>query len=176
MKIKRAVLSVLILMTLLKANATPVDEGKAIFLSRCAGCHNVNKIVVGPALAGVDQRRPIDWIINFVHSSQTVVKSGDQYAVKLFEKFNKTQMPDHPDLTADNIRSVVEYIKSEAGSTDSKPPFAKPTVATTNYKPISLHDDYLLVVGYLFGVLMLIATLLIAVRVRDFQRRAEEGD
>jgi hypothetical protein len=175
MKIKQAALSALILFSmLLRLNASPGDEGKTIFMSRCAGCHNVNKILVGPALAGVDQRRPIDWIINFVHSSQTVVKSGDPYAVKLFEKFNKIQMPNHSDLTADNIKSVVEYIKASAVSTDAKSPFAKPSVVTTNYKPLSLREDYLLIAGYLFGVLMLIATLLIAVRVADFKKRAEE--
>ena len=30
-------------------------EGKTIFSTRCAGCHNVNKTLTGPALAGVDQ-------------------------------------------------------------------------------------------------------------------------
>jgi len=55
----------------LKAYADPpVNEGKVIFNSRCASCHNVNKILTGPALAGVDQRYSIDWIVNFVHSSQ----------------------------------------------------------------------------------------------------------
>jgi len=92
--------------------APPIAEGKAIFSTRCAGCHNVNKVVTGPALAGVDQRHSIDWIINFVHSSQTVIKGGDEKAVALFEKFNKIPMPDHPDLTAGNIKSIVEYIKS----------------------------------------------------------------
>ena len=175
MKTKHATLSLVIVMTMLfRLNASPGDEGKTIFMSRCVGCHNVNKIVVGPALAGVDQRRSIEWIVNFVHSSQTVVKSGDQYAVRLFEKFNKTQMPDHPDLTADNIKSVVEYIKATAVSTDSKPPFPKPTVAAPGYKPLSSHDDYLLLAGYFFLVVLLIAVLLMAVRVSDFKRKMDE--
>src|SRR5215208_1973077 len=98
----------------------PSEEGKAIFTSRCSGCHNINKILTGPALAGVDQRRSIDWIINFVHSSQGVIKSGDKDAVALFEKFNRIPMPDHPDLTADNIKNIVDYIKSEAVAASDK--------------------------------------------------------
>src|SRR5215218_5164221 len=104
-------LSVLVIMISLYASANPpVEEGKAIFTTRCASCHNVNKMVVGPALAGVDQRHSIDWIVNFVQSSQTVIRSGDEKATALFAKFNNIQMPDHKDLTAENIKSVVEVI------------------------------------------------------------------
>src|SRR6476660_9843167 len=110
MKIRLILFTLLLSATALAA--PPAEEGRAIFTARCAGCHNVNKILTGPALAGVDQRHSIDWIINFVHSSQTVIKSGDKTAVALFEKFNRIQMPDHPDLTEKNIRDVVEFIKS----------------------------------------------------------------
>ena len=57
-----------------------------IFSSRCASCHNVNKVVVGPALAGVSDRHTEDWIIHFVHSSQSVIKGGDTAAIALYEK------------------------------------------------------------------------------------------
>src|SRR4051812_17969223 len=54
--------------------ANPVPEGKTIFMNRCAACHNVNKKLTGPALAGVDNRHNLDWIVRFVQSSQTVIK------------------------------------------------------------------------------------------------------
>ena len=66
------------------AFAVPIEEGKTIFAFRCAACHNINKTLTGPALAGVDERRAMDWIINFVHSSQSMVKAGDKDAVALF--------------------------------------------------------------------------------------------
>lgn len=92
---------------------SPAEEGKAIFTTRCAGCHNVNKVLTGPALAGIDERRSVEWIVEFVRSSQSLIKKGDKDALALFEKFNKIPMPDHPDLTADKIKSIIEYIKSE---------------------------------------------------------------
>ena len=105
------VIGLLFLKNTANANPDPID-GKSIFTSRCAACHNVNKTLTGPALAGVDERRSIDWIINFVHSSQTLVKKGDKDAVAVYEKFNKIPMPDHPELTADHIKSILAYIKS----------------------------------------------------------------
>lgn len=149
--------------------APPVEEGKAIFSSRCAACHNVNKIVTGPALAGVDQRRSIDWIINFVHSSQTVIKKGDKDAVALFDKFNKIPMPDHPDLTPDNIRSIVEFIKTEASAGPEKAPFTKPGKLRPVYTPLSI-TNYGFFIGYLAVVVLLIIGLLIAVKVKSMER------
>lgn len=153
-----------------EVKANPTDDGKNIFTARCAACHNVNKTIVGPALNGIDKRRPIDWIISFIHSSQTVVKSGDSYAVALFEKFNKVAMPDHPDLTVDNIKSIVEYIKSQSTiSSADKPPFVKPGKMNTGYLPLSLQKDYWFFISYLVVVGVLIVSLLFVVQLKRFQ-------
>jgi cytochrome c551/c552 len=152
--------------------APPAEEGKVIFSSRCAACHNIQKVLTGPALAGVDQRRSIDWIINFVHSSQTVVQSGDPYAVALFNKFNKIRMPDHPDLTADNIKSIVAFIKTESKAGNEKPPFAKPGKLRPNYIPLSI-TNYGVWIGYFLLVMVLMASLLFAVHVKELGRKEE---
>jgi mono/diheme cytochrome c family protein len=159
----------IVLMAGSAAHAGPIEEGKALFMTRCAGCHNVNKILTGPALAGVDERRSIEWVINFVHSSQTMVKSGDIDAVALFEKFNKITMPDHPDLTEENIKQIVEYIKSETRPADeNKAPFATPTKKPGYERPLST-KDYGFFGVYLLVVIGLISTLLFAVQTRSFQ-------
>lgn len=150
--------------------APPAEEGKALFSTRCAACHNVNKVLTGPALAGVDERRTIDWIINFVHSSQTMVKNGDKDAIAVFEKFNKIPMPDHPDLTADNIKNIVDYIKTEAKG-EVTAPFAKPTKIRPNYTPISI-TNYGFFLGFLGVVVVLILALLFAVEVSTLKRKA----
>jgi Cytochrome c553 len=152
--------------------ADPVEEGKSIFTSRCSSCHNINKLVVGPALAGVDQRRSIDWIIKFVQSSQTLIKSGDKDAAAIFAKFNIT-MPDHPDLTASNIKSVVDYIKSQAapaGTSTDKAPFSRPEKLHPAYLPISIINNYGFFLTYLSAVALLVFVLLTFVRVKEYER------
>lgn len=146
--------------------APPVEEGKTIFTSRCAACHNINKVLTGPALAGVDERRSMDWIISFVQSSQTLVKKGDKDAVALFEQFNKIPMPDHTDLTAENIKSVVAYIKSEAKGPESKAPAAKPEEQKgPDYK--ALLTDYKIIAAVAAVIGLLVVTLLFAAQVKQ---------
>ena len=152
------------------AAVPPVEEGKSIFTARCASCHNVNKLVVGPALAGVDQRHSMDWIVKFVQSSQSVIKSGDKKAVELFAKFNNIPMPDHTDLSEANIKSVVDYIKSST-VTDTKTVF-KPGKIRPAYVPLSI-KDYGFFIAFLGLVGLMIASMLMLVKVKE-QRRALE--
>ncbi|MDP9229323.1 MAG: cytochrome c [Bacteroidota bacterium] len=146
--------------------------GKTIFTARCGSCHNINRILVGPALAGVDQRHSIEWIVSFVHSSQTVIKGGDKIATALFEKFNKMQMPDHPDLSKNDITSIVDYIKSQGNATASidKDPFEKPSMLHPAYLPLSL-SNYGFFLGFFIIVALLILTLLFFVRVKEYERK-----
>lgn len=147
----------------------PIDEGKAIFASRCAACHNVNKTLTGPALAGVHERRSIDWIVKFVKSSQSLVRAGDKDAVALFEKFNKIPMPDHSDLSDDNIKSIVEFIKAESKPVEANAaPFAKPFKLRPNYTPLSLQKDYPVFIAFLVAVALLILALLFAVKTSQY--------
>jgi cytochrome c551/c552 len=166
----KLLLIALTLVTFTSFATPPLEEGKAIFSSRCAACHNINKTLTGPALAGVDQRRSIDWIISFVHSSQSVIKNGDKEALALFEKFNKIPMPDHKDLSADNIKSIVEYIKSESKTESDKPPFSRPGKLRPNYIPLSI-TNYGFFLGYLLVVTLLIAGMVFAVHVKSMQRK-----
>jgi len=171
MKTKIFLAATILFTALVTLAAPPSEEGKTIFAARCAACHNVNKILVGPALAGVDQRRTIDWIVKFVHSPQTIIKSGDSYAVALFNKF-KVQMPDHSDLTTDNIKSIVEYIKTQAQASTEKAAAAttEPVKTQTNYFSLILSDRGLLV-SSLTLVAILIAALWFLIRVQQMRSK-----
>ena len=111
-----------------------ISEGKTIFTSRCTGCHAVDRRVVGPALKDVYNRHDSRWIVNFVHSSQAVIKSGDASAVKLFEENNQTVMPDHKDLSEPQIKNIMAYIRSETEKLTALP-------IVTNYIP-EFNDPY----------------------------------
>ncbi len=86
--------------------------GEKLFKQNCSACHKLGTRLVGPDLLGVTQRRSEEWIIHFVQNSQEFIKSGDQQAREIFEKFNKVQMPPQP-LTADQIRDIMAYIEAE---------------------------------------------------------------
>lgn len=153
--------------------ANPVEDGKTIFVSRCAACHNVNRILTGPALAGVDQRRSLDWIVKFVQSSQALIKSGDKDAVAIYHQFNQVVMPDHTDLTPDNIKSIVEYINASTQK-ESDAPFVKPSKLETHYLPPSLQRDYGMFLIYLMAVGLLVALLLFIVRMNTIAETARK--
>jgi cytochrome c551/c552 len=152
--------------------APPVEEGKTIFASRCAACHNVNKVLTGPALAGLDERRSMDWIVKFITSSQSLIKSGDKDAIALYEKFNKIPMPDHSDLNEAKIKSIVDYIKSEAVSESNAAPFAKPKKLRPQYTPLSI-NNYAFFSTYLALVVLMIAGMVFAVHVKTMQRNLQ---
>lgn len=173
MKKKIVISAFSLLLTLFVFSIPPVDEGKALFTTRCASCHNVNKVVVGPALAGVSERRTEDWIVKFVHSSQSVIKSGDKTAIDLYEKFNKVPMPDHTDLSAESIKGILAYIKSETKASVSVPSF-RPDKLHPDYTPMS-GDNYDFFAAYLGLVVLMAGAMVALVKVKELQRKKKEG-
>jgi mono/diheme cytochrome c family protein len=94
-------------------NQLNAQDGKALFSQNCASCHAVNKNLTGPALAGVEDRWPekknlYAWIKN----SAAYLKTGDPYAVKLYNDYNKTAMNLFPSLTDQDIDAILAYIKT----------------------------------------------------------------
>lgn len=99
------------------ASAQDITAGEGSFKQICAACHKIGGgRLVGPDLANVDQRRPEEWILKFVKSSQSVVKSGDKYADSLFQAFNQVVMPDQPSLSDEQIKGIISYIKTKSST------------------------------------------------------------
>jgi mono/diheme cytochrome c family protein len=95
-------------------------EAAAIFSRRCTACHTYGKgVKVGPDLKGVTERRKHDWLLKFIHSSSTVIKSGDPTAASLFAQFKQQRMPDWTDLSEKQISDILQYLA--VGGPDIKP-------------------------------------------------------
>lgn len=91
-----------------------ISAGQALFNANCKACHRVHQKLVGPALAGVYDRTPsIDWIKSFVKNSSAVIASGEPYAVKLYEEYNKTQMTAFSSFKDEEIMNILAYVKAE---------------------------------------------------------------
>lgn len=106
-------------------NPELISAGATLFKNNCLVCHDVHEQKVGPALADVHSRNSIDWIKAFITNSQKVIQSGDEYAVKIYDQYNKTLMTSF-DFSDDELNAVIEYIKDE---TIKGPPVKEVVVA-----------------------------------------------
>ncbi|RFP63505.1 hypothetical protein D0N36_19140 [Hymenobacter lapidiphilus] len=93
------------------AEAINFVSGDALFKANCAQCHALNDVVVGPALAGITKRRPMSWLIPWIKNSSKLIASGDEQAVKIYEQYQKQQMPSF-NLSDIEITQILYYIET----------------------------------------------------------------
>jgi len=112
---------ILTLAGLLFFSASKADEGQDIFKSVCAVCHTIGSGKrVGPDLINIHDKRPEEWIVSYIKSSQKMIKKGDPDAVAIFQEFNKIPMPDQS-LTDGQIKAVLDYIAKTSMEISSVP-------------------------------------------------------
>lgn len=103
-----------------QAFAQDAAKGKELFQANCASCHNVTaEKMIGPGLAGIEQRRDEAWLIKWIRNPAAMIASGDPYAVKLYNDYNKVQMTAFTSFSDDDIRSILAYVK-EANAAPQK--------------------------------------------------------
>ncbi|MFD1768579.1 cytochrome c3 family protein [Sphingobacterium suaedae] len=111
----------MLLFAVTMAHAQDVKEGQTLFKSKCTTCHSVTKKVVGPALAGMSERHSEEWLVKWIHNSQAMVAAGDPTAVQIFEEYNKMVMTSFTDLSEDQIKSIIAYVKDEEAKAAAGP-------------------------------------------------------
>jgi mono/diheme cytochrome c family protein len=119
--------------SLISINVSFAQDGEAIFKANCTSCHAINERVIGPPLKGITAKRPEEWLLKWVKNSQAVIKSGDEYAVKLFNDYNHTVMTSF-NLKDEEIKSIFAYIKAEETKAPGPVPGAG-VVSTEQEKP-----------------------------------------
>jgi mono/diheme cytochrome c family protein len=98
------------LVAALNAQAQSIQEGEALFGSKCYSCHNIGSgDKQGPDLKGVTGRRSKEWLHEFVNTPAAMNSKGDAAARQLFAKFSPTVMPDQA-LTPQQIESILMMI------------------------------------------------------------------
>lgn len=94
--------------------------GKTLFRNYCAQCHakDMKTAMTGPALGGAQERWGDDEALySWIRNSQAMIKAGHPRAVELWNEWKPTIMTAYPDLTDDEIGSVLAYINCTADNT-----------------------------------------------------------
>lgn len=166
--------------TFAQRDQVPTDEaiiknGESLFKDwACNTCHAVDRKVVGPALAGIYDRRDLPWIYAFVKNSSRVIASGDAYAVKLFNDNNNLQMPNH-DLEDNDILAILAYVRNvEENPAEPTPVDAGggDTEVTSEEGAIPSQYVNIIIVGLI--VVLLLILLVLAIMIRFVQRYLKE--
>ncbi len=102
-------------LTLGEIDQKMADEGKAIFLAKCSACHKISKRVVGPALAGVTERRTPEWIMNMILNPEKMVVENAA-AKKLLEEYLAPMA--NQNLTETEARLILEYFRTKTSTSE----------------------------------------------------------
>lgn len=100
----------------LTAQVSP-DAGKTLFRNYCAQCHakDMKTAMTGPALGGAQERWGDDEALySWIRNSQAMIAAGHPRAVELWNEWKPTIMTAYPDLTDDEIGSLLAYINGTA--------------------------------------------------------------
>ncbi len=95
-----------------------IEEGKALFRNQCASCHNRNMKdnLTGPALGGTEERwadYPREDLYRWMRNSQAMIADGHPRAVELWNEWQPTIMNAFPNLTDNQIESLLLYINDQ---------------------------------------------------------------
>lgn len=99
------------------ATGLPVSEetikaGETLFKAKCTACHALDRRMTGPALKDITQQRDLDWLIAWIRDNNALRQSGDADAIAIYNEYNKTAMNPFPDLTDDQIKSILMYTEN----------------------------------------------------------------
>lgn len=112
----RGFFGLLLTVSVLASGQAKAQDGEKLFKQNCASCHRVDgKALTGPGLAGVYDRVPQpadEWLLKWVKNSNAVIKSGDAYAVALFNEYNKTAMTNFEFLSDEEVVAILDYVKN----------------------------------------------------------------
>jgi cytochrome c551/c552 len=99
------------------------QDGKALFISKCASCHHPTKIGVGPALGGLEERGKwadhnelLAWVNN-----PGGYMAKDPYTQGLKAQYG-SMMTGFPDLKLADVSAIVAYINTAAQPPPPPPP------------------------------------------------------
>lgn len=139
-------------------------KGKQLFNQNCAACHALNRKMTGPALVNVETRLAEEegldrqWLYAWIKNSAGVIKSGDSYAVKIYEEYNQAAMTAFPTLSNQDIDDILAYTAAPPPAPVAATVAVAPTVEATPSGGIS-NEIILAVLIAIFALLVMLLFL-----------------
>ena len=138
---------------------TRAQDGKALFMAKCASCHNATmaKDGIGPALGDLETRHK--WadhneILKWAHNP-SVYMATDPYTQGLKAKFG-SMMQALPDLTIKDVDAIVAYINQKYAESKKPPETGGPGQTKTS-------SDNAIIFGVISLILAIVALILMQV-------------
>jgi len=91
-------------------NPALVASGKKDYEALCTACHKVNEKFIGPAPAGIMERRNPVWIMNMILNPEEMTLK-DPIARELLIEYNGAPMANQG-LTEEQARAILEYFRT----------------------------------------------------------------
>ena len=136
-------------------------RGKQLFNTHCAACHKMDKKLVGPALNTIVDRQGKEWTKEWIYNNNALRESGDEYAIQIWEEYNKAAMPGYQFLKDEELNDIVEYLaqwqtkKDEAAATVIAPVASDGGQVVVNNAPTPFYI-YILLIACLIIVIVAI--------------------
>ncbi|MDG1422441.1 MAG: c-type cytochrome, partial [Flavobacteriaceae bacterium] len=90
-------------------DAARQKEGRKLYNNLCASCHKLDRKLIGPALAGVTERRENEWLKAWIKNNAALRASGDRDAIAIFNEYNGSVMSAFPQLSDTQIDDILYY-------------------------------------------------------------------
>jgi mono/diheme cytochrome c family protein len=93
------------------AQAQDVVEGRTLFKANCSACHALDHDGTGPALTPKVNELEESFLIPWIKNNVALIASGNKQAIEA-SKFSASEMKTFPNLTDDQVKSIIAYAKA----------------------------------------------------------------
>ncbi|WP_424368898.1 c-type cytochrome [Moheibacter sp.] len=97
-------------------------KGYELFQANCTACHQIDGTLIGPQIRGVVDRVKEEggvgreWLHAWIKDNKALRESGDAYANKVYEQYNRQEMLSFPSLSDQDIDDILTFsMNPEAG-------------------------------------------------------------
>jgi mono/diheme cytochrome c family protein len=151
-----------------------ITAGKQLFNTNCASCHKLDRKMTGPALRNVEARLAEDegldreWLYKWIRNSSSLIKSGDDYANRIYEEYNKAAMTAYPQLTNSDIDNILAYTAQE--KVIAPPPMVETNLSDGPANGLGITDEIILLIFSILFFMLAVGLLFVTKVLRNLAK------